>query len=87
MPTAPLRTHCITSLSLRAHCGQQVEDANVIVTTPEKWDVVTRKGGDGALVAAVGLLLIDEVRRVWRVCLQHRVLSINTTELYLYYLL
>ncbi|CAN0068536.1 unnamed protein product [Sphacelaria rigidula] len=34
----------------------------VIVTTPEKWDVVTRKGGDGALVSSVGLIMIDEVR-------------------------
>jgi replicative superfamily II helicase len=39
----------------------EVDDANVIVTTPEKWDVVTRKGGEGALVSAVSLLLIDEV--------------------------
>lgn len=33
----------------------------VIVTTPEKWDVVTRKGGDGSLVSSVGLIMIDEV--------------------------
>ena len=32
----------------------------LIVTTPEKWDVVTRKGSD-ALVQSVGLLIIDEV--------------------------
>ncbi|KAL1514923.1 hypothetical protein AB1Y20_004002 [Prymnesium parvum] len=32
----------------------------LIVTTPEKWDVVTRKGSDG-LAASVGLLIIDEV--------------------------
>ena len=34
----------------------------VIVTTPEKWDVITRKGGDAAAVALVRLLIIDEVR-------------------------
>lgn len=34
----------------------------MIVTTPEKWDVVTRKGGDGSLVSSVGLIMIDEVR-------------------------
>ena len=28
---------------------------------PEKWDVVTRKGGDGSLGATCGLLIIDEV--------------------------
>lgn len=32
------------------------------MTTPEKWDVVTRKGGDGSLVSSVGLIMIDEVR-------------------------
>ncbi len=30
------------------------------MTTPEKWDVVTRKGGDGSLVSSVGLIMIDE---------------------------
>jgi replicative superfamily II helicase len=36
----------------------------MIVTTPEKWDVITRKngsGGDGVLVSLVKLLIIDEV--------------------------
>jgi antiviral helicase SLH1 len=34
----------------------------IIVTTPEKWDVVTRKGnGDNELVNKVQLLVIDEV--------------------------
>ncbi|CAM9807850.1 unnamed protein product, partial [Scytosiphon promiscuus] len=40
---------------------QEVEGSQVIVTTPEKWDVVTRKGGDGSLVSSVGLIMIDEV--------------------------
>ena len=31
------------------------------MTTPEKWDVVTRKGGDGSLGSTCGLLIIDEV--------------------------
>ncbi len=39
----------------------EVEEANLIVVTPEKWDVVTRKGGDGTLVELVSLLIIDEV--------------------------
>ena len=25
---------------------QQIKDTNVIVTTPEKWDIVTRKSGE-----------------------------------------
>ncbi|CAM9532103.1 unnamed protein product, partial [Discosporangium mesarthrocarpum] len=40
---------------------QEVEGSQVIVTTPEKWDVITRKGGDGSLVSSVGLVMIDEV--------------------------
>lgn len=39
----------------------EVEAANLIVTTPEKWDVVTRKGGDGTLATMVSLVIIDEV--------------------------
>jgi len=39
----------------------EAERTDVIVTTPEKWDVVTRKGGDGSLGMACGLLIIDEV--------------------------
>lgn len=35
---------------------------HIIVTTPEKWDVVTRKGaGDAELSQKVKLLIIDEV--------------------------
>lgn len=39
----------------------EIEDSQLIVTTPEKWDVVTRKGGEGSLVTMVGLVIIDEV--------------------------
>lgn len=40
----------------------EIMSAQVIVTTPEKWDVVTRKlTGDSELVAKVKLLIIDEV--------------------------
>jgi antiviral helicase SLH1 len=40
----------------------EVVQTQVIVTTPEKWDVVTRKGtGDTELVQKVRLLIIDEV--------------------------
>jgi replicative superfamily II helicase len=40
---------------------QEIIDSQLIVTTPEKWDVVTRKGGDGSLASMVGLIIIDEV--------------------------
>mmetsp|Transcript_105653 Transcript_105653/g.305436 ORF Transcript_105653/g.305436 Transcript_105653/m.305436 type:complete len:577 (+) Transcript_105653:81-1811(+) len=40
----------------------EVDAAHLIVTTPEKWDVITRKGGsDGSLATACKLLIIDEV--------------------------
>ena len=39
---------------------RELTATQLIVTTPEKWDVTTRKGSDG-LVQAVGLLIIDEV--------------------------
>ena len=37
----------------------EAERTDVLVTTPEKWDVVTRKGG--LLAESCGLLIIDEV--------------------------
>ncbi|OCF34223.1 RNA helicase [Kwoniella heveanensis BCC8398] len=41
---------------------QEINDTQIIVTTPEKWDVVTRKPtGEGELAAKVRLLIIDEV--------------------------
>ena len=33
----------------------------MIVTTPEKWDVITRKSSDNNFAALVRLLIIDEV--------------------------
>ncbi|KAK9785880.1 hypothetical protein WJX73_006814 [Symbiochloris irregularis] len=40
---------------------REMADTNMIVTTPEKWDVITRKGGDVAVASLVKLLIIDEV--------------------------
>ena len=39
----------------------EIAGTQVIVTTPEKWDVITRKSGDNALVEKVKLLVLDEV--------------------------
>lgn len=39
----------------------ELEETQVIVTTPEKWDVITRKSSDIALTQLVKLLIIDEV--------------------------
>lgn len=42
---------------------QEIQRTQILVTTPEKWDVVTRKGmtGDVELVQKVRLLIFDEV--------------------------
>ncbi|KAL9636349.1 MAG: hypothetical protein Q9164_002877 [Protoblastenia rupestris] len=41
---------------------KEISQTQIIVTTPEKWDVVTRKStGDTELVQKVRLLIIDEV--------------------------
>jgi len=40
---------------------KELSETQMIVTTPEKWDVITRKGGDVAIASLVRLLIIDEV--------------------------
>jgi pre-mRNA-splicing helicase BRR2 len=40
---------------------QQIDETQVIVTTPEKWDIVTRKSGDRTYTQMVKLLIIDEI--------------------------
>lgn len=40
---------------------QEIQETQVIVTTPEKWDVISRKAGDNTLVQKVKLLILDEV--------------------------
>ncbi|KAJ2713418.1 Pre-mRNA-splicing helicase BRR2 [Coemansia spiralis] len=40
---------------------QQISETQLIVTTPEKWDVITRKGGEGSYTALVRLVIIDEI--------------------------
>ena len=45
----------------------------MIVTTPEKWDVITRKGGDVAIASLVKLLIIDEVGLLSLLILRRRI--------------
>lgn len=40
---------------------KELSETQMIVTTPEKWDVITRKGGEVSVAALVKLLIIDEV--------------------------
>jgi activating signal cointegrator complex subunit 3 len=39
----------------------EIAATQMIVTTPEKWDVITRKSADDSLTSLVRLLIIDEV--------------------------
>ena len=40
---------------------QEIAETQVLVTTPEKWDIVTRKTGGGLVGQAVRLVIIDEI--------------------------
>ena len=39
----------------------QIEETQIIVSTPEKWDIVTRKAGDRIFTEQVRLMIIDEI--------------------------
>jgi len=39
----------------------EIAETQLIVTTPEKWDIVTRKAGDRAYTQLVRLVIIDEI--------------------------
>ncbi|KAJ3691364.1 hypothetical protein LUZ61_020528 [Rhynchospora tenuis] len=40
---------------------EQIDETQIIVTTPEKWDIVTRKSGDRTYTQLVKLMIIDEI--------------------------
>jgi len=40
---------------------QQISETQIIVTTPEKWDVITRKSTDTSYTNIVRLVIIDEI--------------------------
>lgn len=40
---------------------QQINSTQVIITTPEKWDIITRKNGDRTYTQLVRLIIIDEI--------------------------
>ncbi|XP_007885537.1 probable ATP-dependent DNA helicase HFM1 [Callorhinchus milii] len=46
----------------------EILDAHIIMTTPEKWDIMTRKWRDNSLVQLVRLFLIDEIHVVKDEC-------------------
>ncbi|XP_074602133.1 U5 small nuclear ribonucleoprotein l(3)72Ab [Brevipalpus obovatus] len=40
---------------------EQINETQVIVCTPEKWDIITRKGGERTYTQIVSLIIFDEV--------------------------
>lgn len=40
---------------------EQINQTQVIVCTPEKWDIITRKGGDRTYTKIVRLMIFDEI--------------------------
>lgn len=66
----------------------------MIVTTPEKWDVITRKSSDMSLSMLVKLLIIDEVHLlnddrgpVIEALVARTLRQVNYCELLLFFLL
>ncbi len=63
----PSPTHPSIGLRVKELTGdmqlsrKEMAETQMIVTTPEKWDVITRKGGEVSVAATVRLLIIDEV--------------------------
>ena len=59
----------------------EINETHIIVTTPEKWDVITRKSDD--LVKIVKLLIVDEVHLLIRLVEQSqfmiRIVGLSTT--------
>jgi pre-mRNA-splicing helicase BRR2 len=54
----------ITTRELTGDVGlskAEIDETQIIVTTPEKWDVITRKGGERTYTQLVKLVIIDEV--------------------------
>jgi pre-mRNA-splicing helicase BRR2 len=40
---------------------EQINETQLIVCTPEKWDIITRKGGERSYTQLVRLIILDEV--------------------------
>jgi pre-mRNA-splicing helicase BRR2 len=54
----PLLLHLSGDINLSK---AEIEDTQIIVTTPEKWDIITRKSDDRTYANLVRLLIIDEI--------------------------
>jgi pre-mRNA-splicing helicase BRR2 len=59
-----LKSYGITVAELtgdRQLTKEQISSTQVIVTTPEKWDIITRKASDRSYTRLVKLIIIDEI--------------------------
>lgn len=41
---------------------EQIQATQIIVCTPEKWDIITRKGGEKTFVSLVRLIIIVSIK-------------------------
>ena len=56
--------HCLQVRELTGDMNMtksEIDATQIIVTTPEKWDIITRKSGDRTYTQLVRLLIIDEI--------------------------
>lgn len=42
-------------------CKEEINATQIIVCTPEKWDIITRKGGERTYTQLVRLMILDEI--------------------------
>ncbi|XP_043940140.1 U5 small nuclear ribonucleoprotein 200 kDa helicase isoform X2 [Protopterus annectens] len=42
-------------------CKEEINATQIIVCTPEKWDIITRKGGERTYTQLVRLIIVDEI--------------------------
>uniref|UniRef100_A0A452IF50 Helicase ATP-binding domain-containing protein n=1 Tax=Gopherus agassizii TaxID=38772 RepID=A0A452IF50_9SAUR len=42
-------------------CKEEINATQIIVCTPEKWDIITRKGGERTYTQLVRLIILDEI--------------------------
>lgn len=65
-PTQRLATYGITVAELTGDhqlCKEEISATQIIVCTPEKWDIITRKGGERTYTQLVRLIILVSRRQ------------------------
>lgn len=62
---------------------EQIQATQIIVCTPEKWDIITRKGGEKTFVSLVRLIIIVSSNLIFYIILLCFIL--NTQYLCIYF--